>query len=423
VADEVASHRGAGSPVRVLRNRNFSLLWTGSVAAAFGSSIGGVVFTWVVFTATHSPLAIALLGVVGILPTVIFGILAGGLIDRSDRRRLMVGCDVARMVTLGTLAAYAWLFGVSVAVLLLAAFLVATFSTIFRPATNAAIPRLLEAEDVTDGNGLLLAGTTLASFVGSPIGGLVVVVLGVVLGFAVNAVTFGFSAALISLMVIPRLPTVSTEGGVSRPSFLSEVREGLAYLASQRVLLWVTLSGMAANFFLSIFGQFQVIFVAERLGLGAASFGIILAANAGGFGVGGLLAGRVGVDRAPGLWFAGAWAVSGFAVIGVGLSSTLLEAALLTVTFGILGGLGNTTFFAATQRTVPPRLLGRYFAIDEAGSFAMIPAGQIAGGFLVLAIGVSASFIFAGIGTVLVCAVLFAIPSVRHWGRPVPVAA
>jgi MFS family permease len=405
------------SPVRVLRNRNYRLLWTGSVASAFGASIGGVVFTWVVFTATHSPLAIALLGVVGILPTVVFGIFAGGLIDRVDRRRLMIGCDVGRLVTLGALAGYTWTFGVNVVILLAAVFVVSTFSTIFRPATNAVIPRLVGATEITDANGLLMSGTTVASFVGSPVGGVAIVVLGITVGLAANALTFGVSAAMISLMVVPLLR--SSQGGAAGPrkSYLSDVREGLAYLGSQRALLSITLVAMAVNFFLSIYGQFVVVFVAERLHLGAASFGIMLAANAGGFGIGGLLAGRLPAHKAPGLWFAGTWGASGVAVIGVGLATTLLPATFFAVAFGIVGGIGNTVFFAATQRHVPERLLGRYYATDEAGSFAMIPAGQIAGGFLILAVGVSTSFVIAGLGTVLLNAVLFGMPSVRRWGR------
>jgi len=425
VVAESPSPPPSRSPGRVLRNRSYRYLWIGSIASAFGSSIGGVVFTWVVFTTTHSPLAIAFLGVVGILPTVIFGILAGGLIDRSERRRLMIACDIARLVTLAALAASAWIFGVNLITLLAAVFVVATFSTIFRPATNAVLPRLVGASEVTDANGLLMAGTTLAGFLGSPVGGLLVVVVGVVVGLAVNALTFGFSAAMISLMVIPRLAPTPGSATEERPSFLSEVREGLAYIGSERALLYVTLSGMAANFFLSIFGQFQVIFVADHLRLGATAFGVLLATNAGGFGIGGLLAGRVGAERAPGLGFGGAWGIAGLAVIGVGLSSTLPEAVLTTVVFGIFGGIGNTVFFAATQRIVPARLLGRYYAADEAGSTAMIPAGQIAGGFLVLAIGVAPSFVIAGIGTVIVSGVLLSIRSVRRWGRtgaapPVP---
>lgn len=406
------------SPLRVLGHPSYRYLWTGSVVASLGTAIGGVVLLWAVFSTTGSPLDVALLGVVGFLPTVVFGILAGALIDRTDRRRLMIACDLGRLVALGLLAGYTLLAGVNLVAILAAAFVVATFSAVFRPTTNAVIPALLGATEMTDGNGLLLAGTTVGGFVGSPIGGILILAIGVVGGLAVNAVAFGFSAAMISLMVIPMAHRESTRTDGGRPSLLSDVGEGLRYLRSQRVLLAATLGGMAANFFIAIFGQFLVVYATVQLHAGATGFGLLVAASFGSFGLGGLLAGRVGADRAPGVWYPATWAIGTACIVGVGLVSNLPAAVILTLGFGVFGGIGNTTFLSAVMRTVPPSMLGRYFATDEAGSFAMIPAGQIAGGFLILAIGVSATFVIAGVAGFVASAFLLLFPSVRAWGRP-----
>lgn len=405
------------SPLRVLRQPSYRYLWTGSLVASLGSAIGGVVLLWAVFSTTGSPLDVALLGVVGFLPTIVFGILTGALIDRTDRRRLMIACDLGRLVALGLLAGYTWLAGVNLVAILAAAFVVATFGAVFRPTTNAVIPALLGPAEMTDGNGLLLAGTTVAGFVGSPIGGILILVLGVVGGLAVNAVAFGFSAAMVSLMVIPMARREPTGDPGGRPSLLSDVGEGLRYLRAQRVLLIATLGGMVANFFIAIFGQFLVVYATVQLHAGATGFGLLVAASSGGFGLGGLLAGRVGADRAPGVWYPATWAVGTACIVGVGLVSNLPAAVLLTLGFGALGGIGNTTFLSAVMRTVPPTMLGRYFATDEAGSFAMIPAGQIAGGFLILAIGVSATFVLVGLAGVVASGFILLFPSVRAWGR------
>jgi MFS family permease len=405
------------NPLRVLGHRSFRLLWIGSIVSSLGTAIGNVVFTWVVFTTSRSPIYVALLGVVGFLPSVVFGLLAGALVDRVDRRRLMLACDVARLVALGGLAAYTLIFGVNIIALLGAAFLVATFSTLFRPATNAAIPRLLPESDFTDGNGLLMAGNTVATFVGSPIGGILVITVGVVAGLLANALTYGFSGAMIFLMIIPSLARKGVDPSAPRPSLLSEVREGVRYLRSQKALLWITLSGMVANFFLSLFFAFTVIYASVQLHQGAAGFGILLAAGAAGWGIGGILPGRIGTVRAPGLWYAGAWSAAGLVIVAIGLVRDLPSATILSLAFGILGGLGLTTFFASVQREVPPQLLGRYFATDEAGSFAMIPAGQIVGGVLILSIGIGSTYILAGVGSFICSGVLLLVPSVRAWGR------
>lgn len=413
-----------GGPLRVLGQRSYRNLWVGSVVSALGVSIGGVVLTWVVYTTTHSPLAVALLGVVGFLPTVLFGLYAGALIDRTDRRRLMIFCDGARFVSLGALAAYTLLFGVSVVAILLAAFLVAAFGTIFRPATNAIIPALLPSREVTDGNGLLMAGTTVASFVGSPVGGLIVIASGVVAGLAANAVTFAFSGAMVSLMIVPLVDRgPSATAGTPGRSLTADVREGLRYLASQRPLLAVTLAGMAANFFLAIFFQYTVFYATDQLHAGVTGFGILLAAGAGGFALGGIIPGRIGVDRAPAVWYAASWTAVGASIFGMAFTHQLAIAIGLMAAFGTLGGIGNTTFFSAVQRTVPPELLGRYFATDEAGSFAMIPAGQVVGGLLVLSAGVAVAYEIAGLGAFVGSGVLLLMPAVRRWGGTPPSTA
>ncbi|HXQ94481.1 MAG TPA: MFS transporter [Thermoplasmata archaeon] len=401
----------------MLRHANFRLLWTGSVTSAAGASIGSIVIIWLVYNATHSPVAISLLGIAQFLPTLLFGLLAGALIDRWDRRRLMVACDLARAVCFGALALFVFVYGASTVVLIGVVFAVAAFSTAFRPATNATIPRILPPADVADGNGLLQGGTTVASFLGSPVGGLCVVTIGAVAGLALNALTFAVSGAMIFLMVIPAARRPDPGVAPARTSLLTEVGEGFRYLRSQRALLLITLTAMGANFFLSIWGGFTVIYVADQLHQGAAGFGIMVAANTAGFAIGALLPGRLHTDRAPGLWLIATWGLVGFFIVGLAFTASLPLAVVLTLVGGALLSIGNTTWLTGVQRVVPDEYLGRYFATDEAGSFAMIPAGVAVGGVLVLLIGISRSFVFAGVGAALINLVLLLSPSVRRWGR------
>ncbi|MCI4345920.1 MAG: MFS transporter [Thermoplasmata archaeon] len=389
----------------------------GSVASAAGASIGSIVIIWLVYNETHSPIAITLLGVFQFLPTLIFGLFAGALIDRWDRRRLMLACDVARAVCFGALAVFVLLYGASTGVLIGVVFAVAAFSTAFRPATNATIPRLLPPSEVQDGNGLLQGGSTIASFVGSPIGGVLVVTLGAVVGLALNALTFAISGAMIFLMAIPAARQAGSVASSAKRSLLTEVGEGLRFLRSQRALFVITLTAMVANFFLSIWGGFTVIYVAVQLHQGATGFGIIVAANTAGFAIGALLPGRLHTERAPGLWLPASWGFVGFLIVGLALTSSLPLAVALTVGGGALLSLGNTTWLSGVQKSVPDEYLGRYFATDEAGSFAMIPAGVAIGGVLVLLIGISRSYLFAGLGAALINLVLLLSPAVRRWGR------
>jgi MFS family permease len=408
--------RSTGSLLR--RTPNFRRLWIGSVASAGGTAIGSIIVTWLIYSATRSALAVSLLGIVQFVPTLAFGLFAGALIDRLDRRRLMVTCDIARAICFGGLAVAVLLVGVSVVGLLAVIFVVSTFSTIFRPATNATIPRILGPAEIAEGNGLLQGGTTIAQFIGSPIGGVVLIGVGAVAGLALNALTFGLSAALIALMVIPRGGgPPAAAAGAAGTSLVREVAEGLRYLRVQTTLLRITLAAMSANFFLSIWGAFAVVYVAQQLGQGATGFGLFTAATTAGFAVGAILPGRVHSERAPGRWLPLTWGPTGLLLIALAFTTSLAPALLLEFGTGCLLGFGNTTWLTGVQRTVPDAMLGRYFATDEAASFAMIPAGVAVGGGLVVLLGISGAYLFAGIGDLAAGAVLVVSPSVWAWGK------
>ncbi len=418
---EASPQLSRGSPARVLRNPNFRRLWVGSVTSAAGTAVGSIVLTWLVYSSTHSAIAISFLGIVQFLPTLFFGLLAGALIDRLDRRRLMLTCDIGRAICFGTLAAVVLLFGVSLEAILAGVFAVATFSTVFRPATNAAIPRILPTSDLADGNGLLQGGSTIAQFAGSPVGGILILTIGSAVGLALNALTFAVSATMIFLMVIPAAATPSSTVEEHRGSLFGEIREGLRFVLTQRALLIITLTAMAANFFLTMWGAFLVIYAGTHLHLGAAGYAVLVAANTAGFGLGAILPGRTSADRAPGLWLLPTWGIVGFFVIGLAWVSSLWIAVPLSLVAGALLSFGNTTWLSGVQRTVPDRFLGRYFATDEAGSFAMIPAGIAVGGLLVLEWGIVGTYVVAGIGALIVNVPLFLSPAVRAWGRrPAP---
>lgn len=413
------SARPSTSPLRVLGHRNFALLWSGSLASSLGSSIGYVVVIWLVYTATRSPLAIAFLGVVEFLPSILFGILGGALVDRFDRKRLMIACDLGRFALLGSLAAYVLAFGTSVVLVLAFAFVVAALGTIFRPASSALLPKLLPATDLTDGNGILQSGSAATNFIGSPIGGALVVALGVFIGFAlaINALTFAASAALLGLMVVPTASLRTTIEKKERPSLLADARLGLSFIRSQSALLAFTVSALSANFFLAMYNNFEVFYVTNQLHLSVAVLGIVLATNSAGFALGGLFPGRLKTDRAPGIWFAASAGMAGLSVLVLGATASLWLTIPLVLAFGSFQSFAGTCLGAAQQRVVPNKIQGRFFATQEAGAFAMIPAGQIAGGFAVFVLGVGHTFVLAGAaGAVSSFALLF-VPAVRRWGR------
>ena len=406
-----------GNPLRTLRNLNFRRLWVGSVASAVGAAVGTITFTWLIYAATHSPWAISALGIVQFLPTIAFGLLAGALIDRWDRRRLMLTCDVARALCFGGLALYVLVYGVSPVVLIGVVFVVATFTTVFRPATNAAIPRIVAPSELSDANGLFQAATTLAQTIGSPVGSLLLLTVGATVGFAVNSLTFAVSGTMILLMVVPARSALTEIRASGSRSVVEDIREGLRFIRSQRALYIITLNSMASNFFLLIWTGFFVIYAAVHLHQGTAAYALLVASTTAGFAIGAILPGRMRTSERPGLWLLPSWGLAGFFLVGTAWTTSLPVAVAFTVGACLLLSFGNTVFYSGVQRLVPDEYLGRYFATDDAGSFAMIPAGLAVGGLLVIAWGITWTYVFAGVGTIATNVPLFVSREVRRWGE------
>lgn len=406
------------SPLRPFRSRSFGGLWTGTVASNLGAAVASVAFSWFVYATTHAALDVTLLGVSNFAPGLVVGLLAGALADRYERRRLMIAADVVRAVAVAGLAAFLVLRGFDLAVIVGIVAVVSAMGAMFRPASNALLPQLLPGDQLADANGLLFAGMTAGSFVGSAVGGVLIVLVGAATDFSLNALTYVVSAAMIAFVVLPpaRRPVVGRPA--PRRSLLGEVREGLAYVRGQAALLWTILGSLGANFFLAIYGTYEVVYVLAFLKAGAAVFGILAAVNGVGFGVGSLLPGRLGLVRRAGLTYIVTWAAAGLLVTELAVVRSVPNAVVVFAVVGALGGLGNTTYLACVQRIVPEALLGRFFSIDEVGSFAVIPLGQVAGGVLLTLVGVPVTYVVVGLGAFACTVTMVLSRSVRRLAYP-----
>ena len=393
--------RGWG-PLRVLGNRNFAYLFAAGGASTAGQGIGGIALTWLVFISTGSALDIAGVAVATFVAAVALSLVAGALVDRHDRRRLMLAADLARAATLAGLTAALVLVGFNLLAVLAVAFLLGAFSTLFGPAERALTPALVGPEQIGEANGLVQTSTSILQFVSNGIGGVVIGLAGVVVALGVNALTFVVSAAFIASISVARAVSHprSVSGSAPTVSLMSDLSEGVRYLVGQRGLLWLTVSAGFGNFFEAIPLTFMVLYSALVLHAGAGVFGALVGLFALGFGPGSLLVAPTGAVRHAGLVWLGMGIVGGVLLVALALLPVLPVALALTFALGMTFGYGNTTWLTTVQIVVPTEMQGRYFGLDQLGSWAIIPAGQLAGGLLILAWGVPATFAFCGLGII-----------------------
>ncbi|XVS68013.1 MFS transporter [Actinosynnema sp. CA-299493] len=353
-----------------LRVRDFRLLWAARTVSVFGTWLLVVAVPAHVFHLTGSLMAAGAALAAEFLPPLLFGPVAGVLVDRWDRRRAMVAAEVLRAAAV-TLLLFArdpgdlWLVYVALVV-------ESTGTVVFRPAAQAHTPVVVGTGTALSGANALNSLTDgVARLVGAPLGGALTALVGFPALVAADAASYLVAAGLIA--------ATARGGGRDRgPGVREELREGLAFLRSARTakaLLVVSTAFLAANASLS---ALLVPFGMTTLG-GAGPVGVVMSALGAGFLLG-APATRVLVDRlrsGPLLASALVATSAGFALL---FSSTSLPAALPAAA---LVGLSGSAVLVVTQtvlqRVTPTAVLGRVGAVLFTGEAAATVVGALAG--------------------------------------------
>ncbi|HXY12232.1 MAG TPA: MFS transporter [Thermoplasmata archaeon] len=395
----------------------YSRVFTAGLGSTLGSAISAICLVWIVFAATGSALDVALLGTSWLAAAILFSVFGGTLVDRYDRRRLMIVSDVARALAMGAVVVVLVLHGFDLPTLLAAEFVIGAFTTVFNPAEQAIIPALVETRLVADANGLVRSSRSAAQFVGASLGGVLIVTLGAVIGVAANAATFAVSALLLFGMTVAAQPYT----GRARPSYLDDVREGFRWLGQATGFLQLTISATFFNFCAGVIGTFIVVFVTIVLHGSAVVFALLLALEVAGTGIGSLLVSRTpGVRYAGRSWTIGAGSASGAAAIALALFPSVPVASIALFLIGLFGGYAGTAWLTAAQLLVPTEMQGRYFGIDAFGSIAIIPAAQIGGALLIDAYGIEPTYLWIAVFWVAVGVVFLFPRALAGVGYPPP---
>jgi len=400
----------------VLRNRNFARLFLAGATSTAGYAIGQVAVTWLVYVETKSAIDVAFIGISYFLAIIVFSLLAGTLVDRQERKRLMIIADLVRCATLAVATVFLYLFGFNLVALLAVVFVLGAFTTLFQPAERALTPMLVGKDDVADANALTQVTSSLAQFASNAAGGLLIAAVGAMVALGLNSLTFLASAAFLGTILLQR--TVASDQEVVRPKvgFLDDASAGFRYIAGQRGLLNITIMSALSNVFFSIVAGFFVVYSSQVLRGNATVYGVLVALFSLGVGPGSLLVSRLGAVK----WAGKAWiwtmALEGFAMFGLVYAPDASVAYAAAFSIGVSLGFINTTWLTTVQLTVPSEMQGRYFGLDQLGSFATIPLGQILGGYIISAYSVQFAYSVSALG-MFATALIFAFSeSTRRWG-------
>jgi MFS family permease len=232
---------------KTLGAAGFRNLLVSTTVAAFGGSVSMVAVSWIVYFFTHNAIYIAYLGMAGVIPGIVFGLLAGVIADRYDRKLLMVSSDLIRMVSMASLSIFLFFIGFSFPLILAIMVVVNTFTTIFSPASQAILPMIVSKEKLEDANGLLQGSASVFQSVGSAAGGLVVAYLGALWGLGINSMTYALSAIFL-FQIIGEFKGRTNRDQSKGGSFSGELVEGMGYMKQHIPILEVTLGSLLLTF-------------------------------------------------------------------------------------------------------------------------------------------------------------------------------
>jgi MFS family permease len=399
----------------------FRSLLGSSLSSSVGGAVSGVAVNWLVYHSTGSTLDVAYVGLTGVLPGIVLGLVAGVLADRYDRRRLMILSDVVRMTVMAALAVALALTGFSLLLVLASMTLVYSFSALFPPASQAILPRIVPVEGLETANGVLAALTQTGYSVGAGAGGVVIVLFGAVVGLGVNAATFALSALFLLQIASEYGRPLASAAGAKR-SFRRDLGEGIQYMRDHLAILEVTLGFLPGNFLLMMVAGFLVVYGATVYPGQPAAYGYLVASLGGGAVIGSLAVTRMRARRFAGLLMGASVLAQSGAVALLVVGRILPLSVAGAVGMGVCIGLINTVYFSTMQAIVPNEILARVLSIDSVGSFVAIPGGLLVGGYLAASHGILFVYAVGAVGLFANGLVLLALPGVRsiRYGGPTP---
>lgn len=386
------------------REPAFLKLWTGQTAAQLAAQVS---FLAVPLAATialdATPFQMGMLMAVASLPSLVFGLHAGAMVDRRPRRPLMIGADLIRAVALAAIPVAWWLGLLSFPLLYLIVLVSGVGSLLFDVAYGAYLPTVVERDRLVDGNSKLELSRTASELVGPAVAGNLIQFLGAPLTLLGNALLY-----LVSALTIWRIRADEQVGDLAREhdhGIRQRIRAGLAIVWRTGVLRAVVGTRGVLNLFNAMLEAVFVLYIVQVLEVGPAALGIVFSVGGLGFLVGALLPPVINRRLGLGVTTAIALVVIGASDLLVPLAEGAGRLALpVLVAAQFLFGIGMTLFnvnqASIRQALTPDHLRGRAGATARFVAMGVVPVGALLGGVLGEILGLRETLVLAAIGEI-----------------------
>jgi MFS family permease len=383
------------SPLR--KSADFRYLWTAGLISYFGSMFTYVAVPFQIKELTNSYVAVAMSGLIEIVPLVIFGLYGGVLADAIDRKKLIWITEALSLLLTGLLLINSLMDSPSIILIYVVSGLFAAVSGLRQPAMSAALPRLVDHEDMTAASALMSLRWQMGVIIGPTIGGVLISTFSVSVGYGADIATF-----VISLILLAMMSNIPPSKEAEKPS-LAALLDGIKYSFARKDLLGTYLIDLAAMFF--AMPTALIPFWADQLGSPWA-LGFLYAAGTVGSVAIILTSGWTKNVRFYGraiMWAAIGWG----AAIALAGATNYLALVLLFLALAGASDMVSALFRSAMwNQTIPDNLRGRLAGI-ELLSYSLGPlAGQMRAASMAAAFSLTFSVTAGGIICIISVALL-----------------
>ena len=378
VVEPVASHPAAGLEEPLGRNRDFRTLLSTQGVSSIGDAVSFTALPLLVFALTGSGAAMGLVGALQTLPDLLFGMVAGALADRTDRKRMMFLADAGRAVLTAAIPITVWLGGPTLAVILIVAAPMSVLRSLFLAGYTASVPAIVGRSQIARANALFEAVYSTGYITGPAVAGLLSTLIGPGPTLGIDAVSFLLSAA--GLFFVRR--QLHAPERPADTHILTDIREGIDFIVGHPTLraaigFWGIVSITTAPLVPAL-----TVYIKRDLSLEDWALGLLLTAYGAGTVAGALIISRRRRGSA-GPVLLGGNLMRGAVLVGVGVVGQVG----LLLPLGFLAGVADSAVLVTylTLRTAhsPDALLGRVGSTARTISLGLQPIGMLAGGLLI----------------------------------------
>jgi MFS family permease len=373
----VAEEAPALPPLR--RNRDYKLVWTGSAVSALGSSISNLAYPLLVLAATGSPVKAGLVGFANTLPNLMLPLHAGVLVDRLNRKHLMIVCDAVRAACLGSVAAALFLGHFWLWQILAVCAVEGAFTVLAGIAGQAAVRNVVREEDLDSAVARSEARDRAAMVFGKPLGG---VLLGLARSLPFVADAASYLVSLVALLLVRRpfqkQEARPAEGG---PGVLAEIKEGVGWVVRQPFVRVATVLVAGSNLlFQALF--LAVIVLLHQAHASGAEIGYVLAAAGIGGAVGSFCATWFRRHTSLAAIVIGANWIWAILVPLVAFSRSPLLIGITVAGICFAGPVWNVAVEVFRYLITPDHLQGRVTSAVTLLAYGALPIGSLVGGLM-----------------------------------------